>query len=200
MANNIRWYKRDPNAALEGMAVLNLEERGAYNTIIDLIYSHDGKIDDDDRFIAGWLRVDVRVWKRIRRRLLDLGKLYVYAGTLRNERADREVHEATRRIAIAAQAGLASACKREAVRKIINSLTATPVERTSQPPTPTPTNIISCFTQSGAPEPLAELPPVQTTRRISELSRTELETCYERKRVQASQRAKPTARGPSKVF
>ena len=29
---NIRWYKRDPDAALNGMAVLTLEERGAYNT------------------------------------------------------------------------------------------------------------------------------------------------------------------------
>jgi len=41
MANQTRWYKRDPNAALEGMAVLTLEERGAYNTVLDLIYTHD---------------------------------------------------------------------------------------------------------------------------------------------------------------
>ena len=50
MANQTRWYKRDPNAALEGMAVLTLEERGAYNTVLDLIYTHDGSVDDDDRY------------------------------------------------------------------------------------------------------------------------------------------------------
>ena len=38
----VKWYKRDPNAALTGMASLTLEERGAYNTILDLIYAHDG--------------------------------------------------------------------------------------------------------------------------------------------------------------
>ena len=29
----LRWYKRDPRAALSGMMELTLEERGAYNTI-----------------------------------------------------------------------------------------------------------------------------------------------------------------------
>ena len=35
----LKWYKRDPDAALSGMFELTLEERGAYNTILDLIYS-----------------------------------------------------------------------------------------------------------------------------------------------------------------
>ena len=30
-----KWHKRDRNAALRGMAALTLEERGAYNTILD---------------------------------------------------------------------------------------------------------------------------------------------------------------------
>jgi hypothetical protein len=28
----VKWYKRDPNAALTGMASLTLEERGAYRS------------------------------------------------------------------------------------------------------------------------------------------------------------------------
>jgi hypothetical protein len=79
----VKWYKRDPNAALTGMASLTLEERGAYNTILDLIYAHDGAIDDDHKFIAGGLRVDLRVWKRIRQRLIEGGKLYINGSTLR---------------------------------------------------------------------------------------------------------------------
>ena len=63
----MKWYLRDPNAALTGMASLTLEERGAYNTVLDLIYAHDGAVDDNDRFLAGWCRVDIRVWKRIQR-------------------------------------------------------------------------------------------------------------------------------------
>jgi uncharacterized protein YdaU (DUF1376 family) len=99
---NIRWYKRDPSAALTGMPNLTLEECGAYNIILDLIYDRGGAIDDDDRFIAGWLRVHVRVWRRLRRRLIELDKIYVNGPTLRNARADREVEAAQNRIRKAA--------------------------------------------------------------------------------------------------
>lgn len=105
----IKWYKRDPAAALNGMMELDLQERGAYNTVLDLIYSRDGNLPDDDRFIAGWLRVDVRVWKRIKSTLVDREKLYVEAGFLRNERADVEVLAALSRVASAQDAGRASA-------------------------------------------------------------------------------------------
>ena len=87
----LKWYKRDPRAALTGMMGLTLEERGAYNTILDLIYCHDGALVDDAREICNWLNCNVRTWKRIRARLMDLGKLYVHGGCLRNERADNEV-------------------------------------------------------------------------------------------------------------
>lgn len=128
----IRWYKRDPDAALAGMAELSLEERGAYNTVLDLIYSREGNLPDDDRFIAGWLRCDVRVWKRIRQRLVDLEKLYLHAGILRNARADATIDEALHRVASAADAGRASAAKRDADRKLINSLGLTTVQRPFQ--------------------------------------------------------------------
>lgn len=108
----IRWYSRDPNAALTGMANLTLEERGAYNTVLDLIYTHDGAVDDDPRFISGWCRCDVRVWKRIRERLLSLGKLYKAGGQLRNERCDAEVLRALGRLNCSIEAGLSSAASR----------------------------------------------------------------------------------------
>jgi uncharacterized protein YdaU (DUF1376 family) len=87
----LKWHKRDHNAALRGMAALTLEERGAYNTILDLIYAHDGELEDNDREIARWLRANPRTWRRLRARLLSLGKLYVREGCLRNERADDEI-------------------------------------------------------------------------------------------------------------
>ena len=100
----LKWYKRDPRAALLGMASLTLEERGAYNTILDLIYVHDGKLLDDTAALARSLGCDVRVWKRIKARLLELGKLYIYAGCLHNERADMELDEALHRVASSVKA------------------------------------------------------------------------------------------------
>ena len=124
---NIRWYKRDPRAALTGMMELSLEERGAYNTLLDLIYCHDGALNDDPKYIAGWLRCDPRVWKRLRLRLLSCGKLYLNGTQLRNEKADREIDEALGRVLHAAQAGLSSQAKRRAGLNKINVLIATTV-------------------------------------------------------------------------
>ncbi len=112
VVGRIRWHKRDHNAALTGMANLTLEERGAYNTVLDLIYTHDGAVDDDTKYICGWLRCDHRVWRRIRQRLLDLGKLYTVGSKLRNERCDLEVDRANSRLQGSIQAGLASAVSR----------------------------------------------------------------------------------------
>lgn len=100
----LKWYKRDPRAALSGMMELTLEERGAYNTVLDLIYAHDGCLDDDAALISSWMRVDIRIWKRLRARLLDCGKIYIHAGTIRNQRADTEVLTALDRVTSATEA------------------------------------------------------------------------------------------------
>src|SRR5580765_4982193 len=100
----LKWHRRDHNAALRGMMMLTLEERGAYNTILDLIYAHDGELEDNENEILPWLRVDPRVWRRLRLRLLSLGKLYVRGGCLRNERADDEVVSGATRVLLARQA------------------------------------------------------------------------------------------------
>lgn len=137
----IKWYKRDPGAALNGMMELTLEERGAYNTVLDLIYSRDGNLPDDDRFISGWLRVDVRVWKRIKCNLIEREKLYVQDGQIRNARADVEVLEALSRVGSARDAGLASArskaAKSHKKSNEINDQPSTPVQTTVSTPVST---------------------------------------------------------------
>lgn len=94
----LRWYRRDPLAALDGMANLSLEERGAYNTVLDLIYARDGAVPDDAAFMCRRLGCNVRRWTRIRQRLIDLKKIYVDGGSLRNGRADIEVPQAIARV------------------------------------------------------------------------------------------------------
>ena len=138
----LRWYKRDPNAALEGMMGLTLEERGAYNTLLDLIYSHEGSFPDDASVITRWLGCDPRVWRRIRTALINSGKLYIHGGRLRNQRADLETEYGLSRIASSAKAGLASAAVRRQTLEILKggiNERSTPVEL----PTPTSTKILS---------------------------------------------------------
>ena len=101
---SLKWYKRDPNAALTGMMELTPAERGLYNTILDLIYAHDGEMIDDETKILPWMNCDLRIWRRVRARLLSLGKLYVRDGCLRNERADDEVRDAKSRYLKSVQA------------------------------------------------------------------------------------------------
>lgn len=111
--SKIKWYKRDPKAALTGMMPLNLEQRGAYNTVLDLIYSDGGEIDDDDFVLAGWMRCDVRKWRRLKAELLQRRKIYIENGKIRNERADKEAGDALGRIENASKAGKESAKKRK---------------------------------------------------------------------------------------
>jgi Protein of unknown function (DUF1376) len=88
---HLKWYKRDPRAALIGMVGMTNEEVGAYNRILDLIYINDGALEDSPREICCWLHCNIRTWRRLRVRLLELGKIYIYAGAIHNERADDEI-------------------------------------------------------------------------------------------------------------
>jgi hypothetical protein len=77
----MKFYKRDPNRALAGMAALTSAQRGIYNSIIDLLYARDGLLpcasDDDDRRIAKYITIDIREWRRIKRQLMQLDKIRV---------------------------------------------------------------------------------------------------------------------------
>lgn len=134
----LTWYKRNPHKALKGMMMLTLEERGAYNTVLDLIYSHDGDLLDDEHFIAGWCRVDVRVWRRIRARLIGAEKLYTDGEFLRNETADVEVDRGLSMVASASDAGIKSgqvrAAKRQDELNKNKGVGGTPEQTRAQPP------------------------------------------------------------------
>ena len=125
----LKWYKRDPRAALAGMMELSLEERGAYNTVLDLIYVNEGEIADDSEVIASWLKVDKRIWRRLRARLLSRGKLYTVGGKLRNERADIEVDAVQHRRLAASLAGTKSVFNRGYGLRVIKGLASGSVQR-----------------------------------------------------------------------
>jgi uncharacterized protein YdaU (DUF1376 family) len=126
----LRWYKRDPNAALVGMRVLSCEERGAYNTLLDLIYANDGSVIDDDRYLAGECALSMRGWRRVKARLVELRKIYAEGGRVKNFRADAEVRFGLKKVETARVAGEISARKKRAASNENKGLPPTAVGTT----------------------------------------------------------------------
>ena len=94
----MKWYKRDPDAALVGMRPLSDAQYKAYNVIIDLLYSRDGKVPDLERFMCSQLDWDPRKWRRVRGELLALGKIQLEGNFLTNYRATSEITSAIDRM------------------------------------------------------------------------------------------------------
>src|SRR5687768_13709540 len=118
-------YRREIRAALDGMRGLSFEERGALDAVLDLIYLNEGAVEDDEAYIVRCLGCDVRPWRRLRDRLIELGLIYEVDGTLRNARADHECAEALARRAIAQVGGLASGKSRALGLRSLNDLAGT---------------------------------------------------------------------------
>ena len=110
----MKWYKRDPDAAISGMIGLTLEECGAYNIVIDLLYSRDGDLPADDHFFARALHCRPQVWRRVRDQLVAKGKLhYKTDGKLTANRVETELITARKLIDKMSLMGVVSAEKRK---------------------------------------------------------------------------------------
>src|SRR5215813_13188067 len=90
----MKWYKRDPDAALSGMAELSFEECGAYNRLIDLFYSRDGHVPDDDVFCAAAFHCNPRTWRKVKLTLFAKRKVIVKDGLLVPNRGEYTLNEA----------------------------------------------------------------------------------------------------------
>jgi hypothetical protein len=88
-------YRRYAALALNGMAELNAEQRGVYNSLIDILYDRDGLVPDDDALVARMISLEVRIYKRVKAQLKQHGKLWVNAdGFLRCPRYEITVENA----------------------------------------------------------------------------------------------------------
>lgn len=86
------YHKRYHSDALAGMMPLTLEERGAYNTLLDLMYDRGGPLIDNERLLAGYMNCSVRKWRQIRADLLAKGKISINRdGDIINSRARKEI-------------------------------------------------------------------------------------------------------------
>jgi uncharacterized protein YdaU (DUF1376 family) len=90
----MKFYKRDPDAALAGMNELTLEERGAYNTLLDWLYSRDNLVPDNDATIARVLGCQKRRWLRIKASLIAKCKIRIEAGMLNANRVTETIKTA----------------------------------------------------------------------------------------------------------
>lgn len=103
------WHPRYHSDALEGMERMTLPERGAYTTLLDMIYDRAGPVPDEDRMLAGVMLVSVRAWKAMRQRLIDLGKIEVvetpHGPALHNDRARNELENQAKRSRKCAESG-----------------------------------------------------------------------------------------------
>lgn len=102
----MEWHARYHRDALDGMRALTLEERGAYQTILDLIYDYGRPISDDPRWLAGWLGVSVRKWSALRAALIQKGKIAVSDGVISNSRALSEIEKAVKRQRVLSESGV----------------------------------------------------------------------------------------------
>lgn len=96
------WHRRYHSDALAGMLSLTLEERGAYQTVLDLIYDRGGPVADNERLLAGYMGCSLRKWRALRGALVLKGKLVAADGTLTNARAQKQLEtdaKTTRKLA-----------------------------------------------------------------------------------------------------
>lgn len=106
------WFKCYPREFNEGMERLTLEERGAYVTLLNLIYAQGGPIADEAWWITNKLGCTKRTWVKLRAALIIKGKLFALnfngEDCLMNERAAEEIEkqsETSRKLAEAGKKG-----------------------------------------------------------------------------------------------
>lgn len=114
------WYRRFPDNFIAGTVGLTLEEKGAYSLVLDLMYVRGGPVPDEPRYIAGVCNCSVRKWNAIREKLISLGKIHVVNGYLTNERAEKEIENASKDAEERAESGRKGGEKSAENRSAIN--------------------------------------------------------------------------------
>lgn len=86
--NYVLWHIRD---FLTGVRGMKFAEVGAYTLVLMHLYDQMGDVPDDDRWMAIAMGVDIRTWKTAKARLLELGKITISGGRIRNQRVEDEI-------------------------------------------------------------------------------------------------------------
>lgn len=85
------WHRRYHSDALSGYLPLSLEERGAYTTILDMLYDRGEPLAYNERLIAGYMGVSIRKARAVIDSLVEKGKLIIKPdGRISNRRFEKE--------------------------------------------------------------------------------------------------------------
>lgn len=94
MGKKLSWYKRDGFAFHSATIGWDEGLKGAYSTIIDLIYMHGGQLPDENKYISVHIGCTKNKWTMTyRKRLLELGKIKIEDGIITNPKASRDISE-----------------------------------------------------------------------------------------------------------
>jgi uncharacterized protein YdaU (DUF1376 family) len=102
------------------MLSLTLEERGAFQTILDMIYDRGGPIVDNGRLLAGYMGVSLRKWTALRDSLIEKRKIALEDGKITNDRAIFEIKKSLKTSRKHAENGSKGGRKSGEVRKNSN--------------------------------------------------------------------------------
>jgi len=69
-------HKRWHSDMIAEVINLDLRERGALFTLVDLMFIHGGSVPDENDFMRRYLGCNAKGWRTLRDRLLHLQKIY----------------------------------------------------------------------------------------------------------------------------
>lgn len=117
------YHFRYHDDALRGYRKLSLEERGAYTTMLDLMYSDQEYLADNERIIAAEMGVSTRKYRSLRDSLMRKGKIYYVAeGIISNKRFEEEIQRREERRSSAQTRGKLGGRKKHENQKFRNKI------------------------------------------------------------------------------
>lgn len=95
--SSLPYHKRYHSDALAGFMSLTLEERGAYQTVLDMMYDRGGPLIDNERLLAGYMNCSIRKWRALREILIEKRKIVINEdGLITNVRTEKEIENLTK--------------------------------------------------------------------------------------------------------
>jgi uncharacterized protein YdaU (DUF1376 family) len=117
---SLPYHKRWHSDMIAEVINLDLRERGALFTLVDLMYIHGGSVPDEDDFMRRYLGCDAKGWHTLRDRLLHLQKIYRDGNRLlRSPLVDKELKSIRKMRDANAMAGMISQAKRQMTSKVV---------------------------------------------------------------------------------
>lgn len=92
---SLPYYKFYPRDFYEGTQRMSLELKGAYIMLLNLIYTRNGPVDDEEGYVSRYIGCSIRKWQKLRLELIGLGKIAIIDGMISNSRADEELLKRT---------------------------------------------------------------------------------------------------------